>query len=99
MMWKHNNFFIGALVAILITLATFILVIFLVPIICGWLNINLPAPKFMLLSIVPAILVMRYYFSKLQFTKSGNGVLVFTFVVIVLYFLLIEGKITSFPTF
>lgn len=98
-MWKRNNFFIGALVAVLITLATFILVVFFVPLIYGWLNINLPAPKLLLLSIVPAILVMRYYFSKLQFTKSGNGVLVFIFVAIILYFFLVEGKITSFPTF
>lgn len=99
MMWKHNNFFIGALIAIVLTLATSILVVFLVPLIYGWLNIGLPSPKLLLLSIIPAILLMRHFFSKLQFNKSGNGVIVFLFVVIILYFLLIEGKMSGFPTF
>lgn len=91
-MWKNDNFFIGFLAALLLTLASAALVIFAGPPIYKAFSIYQPENKLLLLAFVPGIILMRWYMKKLNFSKAGSGALVVVFLLIVLYFVLIDRK-------
>lgn len=44
-------------------------------------------PRILMLSIFPNLFTIRYYLKKLQFDKTGRGILLVTFVFAILYFI------------
>ncbi|MBW6491032.1 MAG: hypothetical protein K0B15_07555 [Lentimicrobium sp.] len=91
-MWKNDNFFIGFLAGLLLTLFTAALIIFAGPLIYNIFSENQPENKLLLLAFIPGVLLMRWYMKKMKFSKAGSGVLVVIFLSIILYFVLIDGK-------
>jgi hypothetical protein len=55
----------------------------------------LPQNKLLLLALLPSLLLMRQYFRKYRFEKSGMGALSVLFLLIVLYFVLLHNKPVS----
>jgi hypothetical protein len=43
-------------------------------------------PKIILLSLIPNLLTLRYYLKKLEFDRTGRGILLVTFVLAIGYF-------------
>ncbi len=97
-MWKHDNFFVGVLVALLISLVSLALLIFTVPLVYKLMQLGIPSPRILVLAIAPAIFIMRYYMRKLHYSKSGSGVLVVIFIAIILWFVYFADKLINFPT-
>lgn len=97
-MLKNDNFFVGVTLSLLLIVITGLILLPLVPYIYNAFNLGVPAPSILLLSIVPSIILMRYYLKVLKFGKSGGGALIIVFVAILLYFFLVAGKFSSFPT-
>lgn len=96
-MWKNDNFFIGTLAAVLSIIITAGLIILIAPLVYSQLNLGIPQVKILLLAVFPAVIIMRYYFRKLKFSKSGSGALIIVFLSIILYYVFVEGKIDTFP--
>lgn len=96
-MWNHDNFFVGITVALVLTLVTAILIILLAPVAYNLLNLGMPSVKILLLAIAPALIMMRYYFRKLGYGKSGSGVVLVIFIGVIIYFLFVANKLESFP--
>lgn len=94
-MWKNDNFFVGALSALILSVATAIMILFLGPLVYPLLPESSPVNKLMLLSPVPALFLMRYYMRKLRFDKAGMGALAIVFILIIVYFVFVEGKPVS----
>jgi len=91
-MWKNDNFFIGLLATLLVTLGASALVIFGGPLIYRLFSQYQPENKLLLLAFAPGILLMRWYMRKLKFTKAGGGALVIVFLFVIIYFVFIDGK-------
>ncbi len=91
-MWKNDNFFVGLLASLLLTLLAGALVILLTPWIYGFFSQTTPENKYILLAFIPALLLMRWYMKKLRYSKAGAGSVVVIFASIILYFLLIDNK-------
>lgn len=91
-MWKNDNFFVGLLASLLLTLLAAALVIFITPWIYGFFSQTTPENKFILLAFIPSLLLMRWYMKKLRYSKAGAGAVVVIFASIILYFLLIDRK-------
>lgn len=96
--WKNDNFFVGVTVALILTGITVLLLVLLVPFIYNALGYGEANPKLLLFAIIPPIAMMRYYLRKLQYGKSGAGSLFMIFLTILFYFLLVAGKLESFPS-
>lgn len=96
-MLNHDNFFVGVTVALILTIATAVVIILLAPIIYSQFSIGEPNAKLLLLSIAPALVMMRYFFRKRGFGKSGSGAVLVIFLSVILYFLFIANKLDSFP--
>lgn len=94
-MWKNDNFFIGAFSALALSAVTAVLIIFAGPFVYGLFSENPPTNKLILLTLFPAVLLMRYYLRNLKFEKAGMGAVALVFVLIILYFVFIEGKLFS----
>ena len=45
-------------------------------------------PKFMLISMIPSVFIMRHYLLKLQYDKTGRGILLATFALGILFIIL-----------
>lgn len=91
-MLKNDNFFIGMLASLLLTVVAAALVIFITPWIYGFFSQTTPENKFILLAFIPSLLLMRWYMKKLRYSKAGAGAVVIIFASIILYFLLIDRK-------
>lgn len=97
-MWKHDNFFIGAIVAVILIIISVILMVLIVPFIYDMLKLGVPSQRILVLAVVPAIAIMRYYMRKLRFTKSGGGALAVVFIAIIAWFVYFADKLETFPT-
>ncbi|HLN52084.1 MAG TPA: hypothetical protein VK212_00150 [Lentimicrobium sp.] len=97
--WKNDNFFVGVTVGLILTGVTVLLLVIIVPLIYQFAGLSNPSVKILLLSVVPAIVLMRYYMRKLQFNRSGSGMLTVVFISIILYFAFIASKMDQFPSF
>lgn len=97
-MLKQDNFFVGVTLSLVLIVITILVLLPLIPFIYNAFNLGVPAPSLLLLSIVPSVILMRYYLKVLKFGKSGGGALIIVFVAIILYFLLVASKFSSFPT-
>ncbi len=94
-MWKNDNFFIGALMALLLSLVTALLVIVTGPLVYRQFSEFMPQNKFLLLAFIPGILLMRHYMRKLRFEKAGMGALIMIFLLIILYFVFLDKSAFS----
>lgn len=97
-MWKNDNFFIGAIVSLTLIIATLIFLMVLIPVIYSRIE-AVASVKVLLLTIVPSVLLMRYYFQKLKYTKAGSGALVIIFISVIAYFVFVQSNYSTFPTF
>ncbi len=84
---NKDDFFTGIILGIAITGITFLL-LFGVYYIFQYFQIQMVREKsyLMLLSLIPPILVFRYYMVKLKYDKTGKGILVVAFLTMVLFF-------------
>jgi hypothetical protein len=91
-MWKHDNFFIGAFSALIISVVTAFLIILLGPWFYRLFSDYMPQNKLLLMAFIPAIILMRHYLRKLRYEKAGMGSVVVIFLLIVLYFVFLDRK-------
>lgn len=91
-MLKQNNFFIGFWFALVLAAFTALLVWVLTPYIYPLFTSDNPSVKLMLLSVIPPVLIMRWYLKALRLERSGMGAVTVVFIVIILYFLLLHGR-------
>lgn len=91
-MLKQNNFFIGFFFSLALAAFTGLLVWLLAPVIAAWFTPDAPSVKMMLLSVVPPVLLMRWYLRTLRAERAGMGAVSVVFVIIILYFLLLDGN-------
>ncbi|GAB1403890.1 MAG: hypothetical protein PHX54_04405 [Lentimicrobiaceae bacterium] len=91
-MLKKDNFFIGFFLSLALIALTGLLVWLLAPVVTHWFNQNAISIKTILLSAIPSILLMRWYFRVLRAERSGMGAVVAILIFIILYFLLLDGK-------
>jgi hypothetical protein len=96
-MWKHDNFFIGAFSALMLSLITAFLIILAGPWFYRLFSDFMPQNKLMLISLIPPIILMRYYLRKLHYEKAGMGSVAIVFLLIILYFVFLDKK--SFSVF
>lgn len=96
--WKNDNFFVGVSVGLFLIVVTALLMMILVPWIYSLAGMEANNPKLLLLALIPALIMIRYYLKKLNYSKSGSGMVFIVFVCMLLYFLLIANKIYTFPS-
>ncbi|MDR2511373.1 MAG: hypothetical protein LBC89_02730 [Bacteroidales bacterium] len=48
----------------------------------------IPFPTLLLLSIIPNLFILRYYLLKLQFDRTGRGILLLSFLWAILFFVI-----------
>lgn len=98
-MWKHNNFFIGALAALILSMAASFLVILAAPWFYRMFSDVMPQNKALLLASAPGIILMRWYMRKLRYEKAGMGALMVVFILIILYFIVLDKGAVSVYVF
>ncbi len=91
-MWKHDNFFIGAFTALILSLITAFLVILTGPWVYRLFSDFIPQNKLLLLAFIPSIIMVRYYLRNLKFEKAGMGSVTIVFLLIILYFIFLDNK-------
>lgn len=92
MFWKHDNFFIGAFSALILSLITAFLIILTGPWFYRLFSEFMPQNKLLLLALAPAVILMRYYLRKLRFEKAGMGSVATIFLLVILYFVFLDNK-------
>lgn len=97
MIWKNNNFFIGALTALVLIIAGALLLILLVPPVYSVFNLGVPTPKILVLALLPPVIMMRLYMRRFKFEKAGAGSMFIIFLSMLAYFLVVAGKLQNFP--
>jgi len=88
---KNDNNALGAIIGLLLPIAAFGLLYTINHFIITSCNLDMfmRDSTMKLLSIVFNVIPIRYYFLKLKFEQTGRGVLLVTFVYVVVYFWLI----------
>lgn len=92
-MFKKDNFFIGIIIGIITPFVVYLIVhfgLFLAENILQKQELMNTLSK-QILSIVPNLLIFRYYFVKLKFEKTGRSILLATFIIVILCFLIDRG--------
>ncbi len=92
-MFKKDVLFIGVIIGIITPFVVYLIVHFGLYLAENILQKQelLDTLSKQILSIVPNLLIFRYYFVKLKFEKTGRGMLLATFVIIILCFLIDRG--------
>ena len=87
---KKDNYIFGTLLALIIPLFLymFILLINFIIIQMGITQIYLDRKVHILISLTGNLLPIRYYFVNLKYDKTGRGVLLITFILVMLFFVL-----------
>jgi hypothetical protein len=87
---KKDSFILGAILGIAIPLIIygFILLINFILVQMGITQIYLDQKIHVLISLTGNLLPIRYYFVTLKFDKTGRGVLLITFILMMLFFVL-----------
>jgi hypothetical protein len=91
-LFNQDNFILGVVIGII---APWILfgILYLLNILFGEIIFKVPSPPLLktstlqLIAIVVNVFVMRQYLVKLKFDKTGRGLLIVTFVYILVYFI------------
>jgi hypothetical protein len=89
-MLKHDQYIVGLLIGILtpITLFGIILLMNYILLLMGVAKFYLDLQSHVLISLAGNLLPIRYYFVNLKMDKTGRGVLLITFVLILTFFAL-----------
>jgi hypothetical protein len=82
--FKKDSYLFGSILGIGLLIVS-LLLIYVIMISIGKSDIN-QYFKIYLLSVIPNILVMRYYLKVLAFEKTGKAVLFVTFILFIAYF-------------
>jgi hypothetical protein len=87
---KKDNFIFGAILGICIPLILYslILLINFILVQLGITQVYLDRKIHVLISITGNLLPIRYYFVTLKYDKTGRGVLLITFILMMLFFVL-----------
>ena len=87
---KRDSFTLGAILGITIPLIlfVFILLINFILVQMGITQIYLDRKIHVLISLTGNLLPIRYYFVTLKYDKTGRGILVITFILFMLFFVL-----------
>ena len=89
-LFKRDTFFVGILIGVILP-ALFYLVMILIDMgIVQMFNTHMLAKQeyLYLLSIAINLFAIKYYFVNLQYDKSGRGILLVTFALAIIYFVL-----------
>lgn len=89
--FKKDSHVFGAIIGLFLPVVTFILFHFVSKLIMMGINVDLSVYSFAvkLLGIAMNLLPMRYYFVKLKMELTGRGILLVTFIYLIVYFWLI----------
>ena len=93
-MFKKDSFLSGIVIGIVAPPLAFG-VLFLINMLIAWLVGSfdgLPVVSLYLLSLVVNLLLLRYYFVKAKFDRTGRGILLITFIGFFLYFILFHNR-------
>lgn len=87
-MFKKDSYILGALMAIVSPAVTFgflyLLLLLLETVLSKGAILN--EKNLILLSLIPNLIILRIYFVKYKFDKTGKGVLLITFILFILFF-------------
>lgn len=88
MMLKKDNYILGSLIGVFLPLAIFSLIyaVNYSLIILGVVHYYLNLQTLVLISLALNLLPFRYYMVSLKYDKTGRGILLFTFIFIMLFF-------------
>lgn len=87
--YRLNKLLYGLLIGLFLAMLTFMLVFFMVEYV-PFFKKHLQDPRIpFLLAFIPNLLVMRYYFVNLKMEKTAKGILLITFIGVVLVFFFI----------
>lgn len=89
-MLKRDSIIFGLLIGVLTPVIVYAILYFGLELVeqifsLGWLN---ERPAIKLISITVNLFLIRYYFVKLKFEQTGRGVLITTFALVILYFII-----------
>lgn len=84
-MFKKNSFFLGGIIGAIIPLLLGLIIFISFPIIKG--VIHFQYHKLILLSFIPNVFLIRYYFKIAVLEKTGKAFLFSTFLLVLLYFI------------
>jgi len=87
-MFKKDSYLLGVILAIVTPAATFGLLYLLLLLLEAVLNkgMLLNEKSLVLISFIPNLLFMRYYFVKSKLEKTARGLLIITFILFILFF-------------
>lgn len=86
--YKKNSHFFGGLIGLVFPLLVYFLLILIAYVLNAVFSIETSAyiDKMRLISIVVNLILLRYYFVKLKFELTGRGILLVTFIYVLVYF-------------
>ena len=89
-MFKRDSYFFGVIIGLFLP-CLFFIVFYFIGILFEGLAVNskyFTLPSQILLSIAANVIPLRYYFASLKYDRSGRGVLLITFLMVIIYFFL-----------
>lgn len=88
MVYKKDSQFFGVTIGLLLPIAVYLLWILIAFIIKSFWEIDTISlnEKMQLASIISNLFTLRYYFVKLRFDLTGRGILLVTFIYVLVYF-------------
>lgn len=91
MNFKRDSHVFGAIIGLFLPVVTFLAFHFLSKLLVAFIDVDLSIYAFAikLLSIAMNLIPMRYYFVNLKLDLTGRGILLVTFIYLVVYFWLI----------
>jgi len=94
-MLRKNTYLLGVVLGLLLPVLTWLLLSGIMMVVEEGISGFTPrrSPFFELLGIAVNLLVMRYYLVNLKFDKTGRGILVVTFILIIAFFALYKDWI------
>lgn len=88
--FQKDSIIFGIILAVLLPLVTALILypVFLLFINLGWTAFNLPLSKYLILGCAPSLFIARYYLKKMQYEKTGKGLLFTTLILLFVQILL-----------
>jgi uncharacterized membrane protein len=96
---KKDKFSLGVLIGLVIPLPVAVLFAVILRLIQANFNIleNTRITDMLLLGVAVNLLIMRYYIVKLKFENTAKGLIIVSFVIILLFFLFLKNSTLTLP--
>jgi uncharacterized membrane protein len=96
---KKDKFSLGVLIGLVIPLPIAVLFAVILRLIQANFNIleNTRITDMLLLGVAVNLLIMRYYIVKLKFENTAKGLIIVSFVIILLFFLFLKNSTLTLP--